>query len=58
MEKVQTMEKIQIIKINKSIEVLEKRGERLKEEEKLLETLKNDKTEYMNKIRDIQKLGS
>jgi len=48
---------IQVIKISKTIEILEMRKDRIKEEDKLLEGLKGEKSEYMKKIEDIQKFS-
>ncbi len=48
---------IEITKINKSIEILEKRKERREEEDKLLKRLKDDKEKYMKKIEEIHEFA-
>jgi len=48
---------IQVIKISKTIKILERRKDRIKEEDRLLEGLKDEKSEYMKKIEEIQKFG-
>lgn len=48
---------IEITKINKSIEILERWKERSNEEDKLLKRLKKEKLEYIKKIDKIQELS-